>query len=98
MSERWYLNHRIEWMREVLAIYGFINRVHIIRKFGLSVPQASADLQELQRRHPDEIAYDKSAKRYLYLMNGSGTEGRTCDRATLKTGSHVPVPFSFETD
>lgn len=62
---RWFEQHRLEWIAETLHIFGFINREHLIRKFDLSVPQASHDLCEFQRLHPGAMTYDKSAKRYV---------------------------------
>lgn len=61
----WFVERRIEWIGEMLRVYGYINRCHIERMFGVSTPQASADLQEFQRRHPDAITYDPSRKRYV---------------------------------
>jgi len=60
----WFVTHRIEWIVETLRIFGFINRDHIMRKFGVSVPQASADLQATIAAHPDLMRYNVSAKRY----------------------------------
>jgi len=62
---RWYKNFRMAWIAESLRVYGFINRRHIERKFGLSTPQASIDLQEFQRLNPDEIEYKLSDKLYV---------------------------------
>ena len=62
---RWYKNFRMAWIAESLRVYGFINRRHIERKFGLSTPQASIDLQEFQRLNPDEIEYKLSDKVYV---------------------------------
>lgn len=62
---RWFEQHRMEWIAETLRVFGFINREHIVRKFSVSVPQASHDLQEFQRLNPGRIAYDRGAKRYI---------------------------------
>ncbi len=62
---RWFEQHRQEWIAETLHVFGFINREHIERKFGVSTPQASIDLQKFQRANPSRIAYDASAKRYV---------------------------------
>lgn len=60
----WFSETRIEWAREMIAVYGFVNREHIQRKFGVSVPAASSDLKEVRRRYPDEVKYNTSSKRY----------------------------------
>lgn len=61
---RWFEQHRQEWIAETLRVFGFINRQHIERKFGVSTPQASLDLRTYQEKHPDAVSYNKSAKRY----------------------------------
>lgn len=62
---KWFAQHRQEWIAETLRVFGFINREHIERKFGVSTPQASLDLAEFQREHPGMITYDRSSKRYV---------------------------------
>ena len=64
MSDRWFFKHRQEWIAEILLIFGFINREHIERKFGISTPQASVDLAAYQKSHPGVIFYNQSSKRY----------------------------------
>lgn len=71
MMARWFEQHRMEWIAETLRIFGFINREHIMRKFGVSMPQASADLRVFQRRQPGLMAYDLSAKRYVTTSQNS---------------------------
>ena len=61
---RWFEQHRMEWIAETLRVFGFINREHLERKFGISTPQASYDLSEFQRLHPKAMTYNKSTKRY----------------------------------
>ncbi len=60
----WFAQHRQDWIDEVITVFGFINRDHLVRKFGVSVPQASKDLQQYQRDNPDAITYNLTAKRY----------------------------------
>lgn len=62
---RWFTNHRMEWIAETLRIFGFINRDHIKRKFGISTPQASLDLREFQKLNPKSVVYDLQNKRYV---------------------------------
>lgn len=68
----WFAQQRQEWIAETVRVFGFINREHIVRKFGVSTPQASMDLNEFQRARPGCIAYDKSAKRYIATNGGGG--------------------------
>lgn len=61
----WFVEQRMDWIAETLRVFGFINRAHIERKFGVSVAQAAIDLREFQKRHPNAMTYDRSAKRYI---------------------------------
>jgi hypothetical protein len=62
---RWFEQQRLEWIAETLRVFGFINREHLERKFGISTPQASADLTAFRLAHPKAMTYDPSAKRYV---------------------------------
>lgn len=64
MSERWYAQHRQEWIAETVRVFGFINREHIERKFGISTPQASLDLRAFQEKNPATLEYNTATKRY----------------------------------
>ncbi|MGK9200442.1 hypothetical protein [Sinorhizobium meliloti] len=61
---KWFQEHRIAWIAEMVGIYGFINRGHVMKKFDVSQPQASRDLQDAIKRHPGLMRYNMSAKRY----------------------------------
>lgn len=61
----WFAPTRQAWIREALMVYGFVNREHLMRKFGISRPQASADLQLFQRDNPKAMTYDLSRKCYV---------------------------------
>lgn len=61
---RWFESQRIAFIAEMLHIYGFINREHLMRKFGISQPQASKDLQSFQRHSAGSMRYNLSTKRY----------------------------------
>lgn len=60
----WFEDRRLEWIGEMLSIYGFINREHLERKFGISTPQASLDLKKFQEQFPDVCTYNTTTKRY----------------------------------
>ena len=64
MTERWFLEHRLAWIKESVEIFGQINRENIMRKFLISSPQASNDIAEAVRRWPDLMTYHRSTKRY----------------------------------
>lgn len=62
---RWFEQHRQEWIAETLHVFGYIQRQHLMRKFGISMPQASADLQRFQKQNPGAMEYDPSGKSYI---------------------------------
>jgi len=61
----WCEDQRMAWIDEMVEIFGFINRIHIMKKFRVSAQQASADLARYQRLNPGKIVYDVYAKRYI---------------------------------
>jgi hypothetical protein len=54
---------RVEWIKEMLLIYGYVNREHVMRKFEVSVQQSSHDLKSAAQEHP-AMQYNWSTKRY----------------------------------
>ena len=56
---------RLIWIDAHVAEWGAVNRGDLCEAFGISLPQASADLTRFQSCWPDTITYDRSAKRYL---------------------------------
>jgi transposase len=67
---RWFEQYRMDWIAETLRVFGFINREHLERKFGMSTPQASNDLARFRRAHPTAMTYDMTAKRYVVNEGG----------------------------
>jgi hypothetical protein len=55
----------MEWIAESLRIWGFINREHVMAKFGISTPQASKDLNEFMRKNPEAMHYNPNLKKYV---------------------------------
>jgi len=64
MSARWFENQRVAFIVDMLHIYGFIDREHLMRKFGISRPQASKDLTSYLRNSSGGMVYNSSTKRY----------------------------------
>lgn len=62
----WAFDYRVAWIAESVRIFGAINRMHVQRKFRVSIPQASADFAETMRRYPGLMTYDTSAKTYIF--------------------------------
>jgi hypothetical protein len=70
----WFRQTRLEWIHESVRIFGFINREHIMMKFGVSMPQASIDIRDAMKRWPDLMRYDASTKRYVATLRQGITE------------------------
>lgn len=64
----WFELQRQNWIRETIMIFGFIQRQHLMKKFGISMPQASADLQKFKSNNPTLIQYDLSRKMYVQIL------------------------------
>jgi hypothetical protein len=62
---RWGAEQRLEFIEFRLFWDGSVNRSDITERFGVSTPQASADLTQYRELAPDNIRYDGSEKRYL---------------------------------
>lgn len=61
----WYAQQRQEWIDEMLHIYGFINRKHIMAKFQCSEALAAGDLRTFSAATPDRMTYCPQRKAYL---------------------------------
>lgn len=61
----WGVRQRLEFIEFRLFWEGGMNRSDLIKKFGVSVPQASKDLSQYQEFAPGNMEYDKSEKRYF---------------------------------
>lgn len=75
MTDRWFARHRQEWIAETLRIFGFINRMHLKRKFEVSTAQASVDLRTFQANHPELIEYNQSTKRFELQERADDDQG-----------------------
>ncbi|ADZ68953.1 WYL domain-containing protein [Polymorphum gilvum] len=62
---RWGVEQRLEFVETRLFWEGFVNRSDLIDTFGISVQQASTDLNRYLALAPDNMIYDKSAKSYV---------------------------------
>lgn len=61
----WYAQQRRNWIREMLQIYGFINRSHIVAKFGCSGQSAGHDLTAFAADSTDWVKYCPRRKAYI---------------------------------
>ena len=62
---RWGVERRLEFIDFRLFWDGRINRGDLTEQFGISIPQASADLARYQEMAPHNLSYDPSLKCYL---------------------------------
>jgi hypothetical protein len=65
VKPRWGAEQRLEFIEFRLFWDGSVNRSDIKERFGISIPQASADLAQYRERAPENLRYDSSGKRYL---------------------------------
>ena len=61
----WFAEQRQNWIKEMLRVYGFINRNHVQKKFGVSTAQAAVDFRAVMARWPDLMEYDTNMKCYV---------------------------------
>jgi hypothetical protein len=61
---RWSVEQRVAFAARRLYWDGTINRDDLIRRFGVSANQATADLARLKEAYPDGFTYDTVARRY----------------------------------
>ncbi|MBR9800809.1 WYL domain-containing protein [bacterium] len=64
-KSRWNIEKRLEFIDFRLYWEGRINRSDLTDFFGVSVPQASADLTQYQEAAPKNAVYDKTLKTYV---------------------------------
>lgn len=62
---RWGVEQRLEFIEFRLFWEGHVNRSDVMEKFGLSVNQASSDLNRYIGLAPDNMTYDKSQRTYV---------------------------------
>ena len=60
----WAADRRLDYIDARLATHGEVRREHLMTAFGVSMPQASVDLNAFIAAHPGAMAYDKSRKLY----------------------------------
>ena len=61
----WSVERRLAFVEERLFWLGEVNRMDLVRRFGVSMSQASGDIARYLALDPPGLGYDKSAKRYV---------------------------------
>lgn len=64
----WATDRRQDYIDWSLWSRGTIQRGDLMRMFGISLGQASTDLQEFFAAHPDATTYDKFCKAYVPMQ------------------------------
>lgn len=64
-SLRWGVEQKLQFIEFRLFWEGHVNRSDLVEKFGVSVNQASGDLNRYIALAPDNMVYDKSGKTYV---------------------------------
>lgn len=69
---RWAIEKRLEFIEFRLFWEGHVNRSDLMDQFGLSINQASSDLNRYLGFAPDNMVYDKSARTYVRAAKFKG--------------------------
>src|SRR5947209_14942023 len=62
---RWSVEQRLAFVEERLFWVGEVNRTDLVRRFGVSMSQASGDIGRYLALDPPGVTYGKSARRYV---------------------------------
>ncbi|MDM0008385.1 WYL domain-containing protein [Variovorax sp. J22G73] len=79
-APRWSQDRRLRFIDFRLQWQGRLNRTDLTSFFGISVPQASADISKYAEQAPKNIHYDRSSRTYVrgpsfqMLFDSSGSE------------------------
>lgn len=97
---RWGQDRRLEFIDSRLYWNGRINRSSLTDFFGISVPQASLDLAEYQRRAEGNTLYDRNEKAYVATddfkpLLVDATSGRYLAELYALTTHTIPHDISF---
>lgn len=61
---RYFEKLRHKFITEFINEHGHINRSDLCDKFGISIPQASTDINKWMESNPDAIVYNLKTRRY----------------------------------
>ena len=61
---KWAACQRQLYILAFIGEYGYINRKDLVEKFGISIPQASKDINNFIKDNPDTLRYNLSLRRY----------------------------------
>lgn len=97
---RWGQDRRLEFIDSRLYWNGRVNRSSLTEFFGISVPQASLDLTEYQKRAEHNTVYDRTEKAYVATPDFKPilvdpTSGRYLAELYALTTGTIPSDISF---
>lgn len=97
---RWGQDRRLEFIDSRLYWNGRVNRSSLTEFFGISVPQASLDLTEYQKRAEHNTVYDRTEKAYVATPHFKPifvdpTSGRYLAELYALTTGTIPSDISF---
>ena len=97
---RWGQERRLEFIDSRLYWNGRVNRSSLTEFFGISVPQASLDLTEYQKRAEHNTVYDRTEKAYVATPDFKPilvdpTSGRYLAELYALTTGTIPSDISF---
>lgn len=92
---RWSQEARLRAIDLAAFWEGRVNRAELIRRFGISVPQATNDLRDYQARAPRNLRYDTREKAYLAETDFRPLFGEPSAEAWLRdTGAPHGLPVA----
>ncbi len=76
-KQSWAAECRLDYVDFRMVTAHHIGRCDLSRTFGISIVQASLDLNEFIRRYPGAMFYDPSVKKYIAKMGYRTKRGHT---------------------
>lgn len=88
----WAAERRLDYIDYRMATVGKLRRNDLMRTFGISAPQASADIARFQKRYRGAIVYSRRAKCYVagrdYRSRRGWTDGAQIAMRCLFVSQH----------
>jgi hypothetical protein len=57
---------RLKFINNMIWVYGYIQRGHLMRRFGISETQAAQDIEVVQKTFPHLMVYNRQLKCYVH--------------------------------
>jgi len=93
---RWQIEQRVRFIEARAYWVGLINRQDLMRRFGISINQATQDFNRYQALAPDNLVYDRRARTYVaapkFLARLGGDDAEALLREVHLKASGVMAP------